>query len=71
MTGLIELTLEERETLGALVAAGEQGLRLGIAFKLSTAIRLEMAGFARIENGRHPWARATAAGATFHRRGAT
>lgn len=71
MAILIQLSADDEAALSALVNAGADGLPLGRDLALSTATRLQIAGFARIKEGRHFKAFATGAGKTFHHRSTT
>lgn len=68
---VLTLTPEDQADLGRLVNAGDEGISLGRDLALSTATRLQNAGFARITEGRTFKAFATGAGRAFHHRSAT
>ncbi len=65
---VIALSAADEAALGVLVAADKAGVALGRDFALSTAIRLEQAGFARVQPGVPYRAHATGAGKAHHRR---
>lgn len=67
----MDISTPDRADLGRLVNAGDDGLPLGRDLSLSTATRLQIAGFARIAEGRHFKAFATGAGKSFHLRSTT
>lgn len=65
---IVTLSATDEADLRRLVAAGADGIALGRDFPLSTAIRLENAGFARVRDGRHFQAFATGVGKAHVRR---
>lgn len=68
---MIDLLDIEHAALVAIVAAGTDGMILdGRELKLSTAVRLEMAGLVSIDHSRPQRVIATAKGRAFRHRGA-
>jgi len=68
---MIQLAPYEHDAMRWIVGAGADGYVLdGRSVRLSTAIRLEMAGMARLENGGRIKVYATAQGRAFHFRSA-
>lgn len=68
---ILHLTNEEHNALREIIRAGADGLTLtGRGVRLSTSVRLEQVGLAKIHSGHRLTVTATQAGKAFHWRSA-